>query len=117
MRNKDFIRYVAIAVFLSSLLIFANDSVGSAEPDQNVNQLVKLIEKLTERIEALEQRIQFLEAQIKSLQSAKDKNEPADPSSRLKCGLDAIFWFHPYGNRNSRLVFFQVDMGSQNVVK
>ena len=75
MRNRYFIRHVAIALFLIALLVTANNSVGSSEPDQSVNQLVQLIANLTEKIEALERRIQFLEERIKTLEAAKGKGE------------------------------------------
>lgn len=73
MRDRYFIKYVTIALFLIALLVAVNNSVGSQE--QSVNQLIQLIAKLTARIEVLEERIQVLEAQIKALEAYKGKNE------------------------------------------
>jgi hypothetical protein len=64
MRNRYFIKYAAISLFLITFLFAANHSVGSSEPDQSVSELVQLVEKLTERIEALEQLVQLLEARV-----------------------------------------------------
>lgn len=76
MRNRYFIKHVVIAIFLIALLVTANNSVGSSEPDQSVLNLVQLIEKLTKRIEALEQQVQILEAKVQALEAEKGKNEP-----------------------------------------
>ena len=75
MRNRYFIRYVAIALFLIAILISANNSVGSSEPDQSVSKLVQLVEKLTERIEALEKLVRILETRVQALEAEKGKGE------------------------------------------
>ena len=69
MRNKYFIQYVAIALFLIALLVAGNNSVGFSEADQSVSNLALLIENLTKRIEALEQLVQILEAKVQALEA------------------------------------------------
>ena len=75
MRNRYFIRHVAIALFLITLLVTANNSVGYSEPDQSVSNLVQLIEKLTKRISALEQLVQILEAKVQALEAEKGTSD------------------------------------------
>ena len=75
MRNRYFIKYVTIALFLVALWVAGNNSVGSSEPDQSVSNLVQLIQKLTKRIEALEQLVQILEAKVQALEAEKGKGE------------------------------------------
>ena len=70
MRKRCYV-VIVLCLGLLWLLVAANNSVGSVEPDQNVNQLVQLIAQLTARISALEQRIQVLEERIKTLEAEK----------------------------------------------
>jgi micrococcal nuclease len=84
MRNRYFIKYAAISLFLITFLFAANNSVGSSEADQSVSELVQLIAKLTERISALEQRIQILEAQIKTLEAERGKSEAVEGHQVLR---------------------------------
>ena len=74
MRNRYFIRYVTIALLIA-LLVVADNSVGSSEADQSVNQLVQLIKQLTERIEALEELVRILDERVQALEAEKGKSE------------------------------------------